>query len=179
MLLGRRDSTTASKTNAENDLPPPTFDLKNLTDNFANKQLSVTDMVALSGGHTIGQSQCLNFRDRIYNETNIDAAFAASLKSNCPRSTSSGNTSLAPLDVATPTAFDNKYFVNLQANKGLLHSDQVLFNGGGTDNTVRNFASNPAAFSAAFVTAMVNMGNIAPKTGSQGQIRLSCSKVNS
>lgn len=177
--LGRRDSTTASLSLANSDLPAPSFDVANLTAAFAAKNLSVTDMVALSGGHTIGDSQCLNFRDRIYNETNIDAAFAASLKSNCPRSTSSGNTSLAPLDVATPTAFDNKYFVNLQANKGLLHSDQVLFNGGGTDNTVRNFASNPAAFSAAFVTAMVNMGNIAPKTGSQGQIRLSCSKVNS
>jgi peroxidase len=49
VLLGRRDSTTASKTNAERDLPPPSFDLTNLTTAFANKQLSVTDMVALSG----------------------------------------------------------------------------------------------------------------------------------
>uniref|UniRef100_A0A453APM2 Plant heme peroxidase family profile domain-containing protein n=1 Tax=Aegilops tauschii subsp. strangulata TaxID=200361 RepID=A0A453APM2_AEGTS len=49
VLLGRRDSTTASKTNAENDLPPPTFDLQNLTTLFGNKQLSMTDMVALSG----------------------------------------------------------------------------------------------------------------------------------
>jgi peroxidase len=56
VLLGRRDSTTASKTNAENDLPSPFFDLQNLTTSFANKQLSVTDMVALSGtsiDHTI------------------------------------------------------------------------------------------------------------------------------
>jgi peroxidase len=65
------------------------------------------------------------------------------------------------------------------SQKGLLHSDQVLFNGGSTDNTVRNFASSAAAFSSAFATAMVNMGNIAPKTGTQGQIRLTCSKVNS
>ncbi|KAK1603273.1 hypothetical protein QYE76_018129 [Lolium multiflorum] len=179
VLLGRRDSTTASKTNAERDLPPPSFDLTNLTTAFANKQLSVTDMVALSGAHTIGQSQCLNFRDRLYNETNIDTTFATSLKANCPRPTGSGDGSLAPLDTTTPNAFDNAYYTNLMSQKGLLHSDQVLFNGGSTDNTVRNFASSAAAFSSAFATAMVNMGNIAPKTGTQGQIRLTCSKVNS
>lgn len=177
VLLGRRDSTTASKTNAENDLPPPTFDLQNLTTLFGNKQLSMTDMVALSGAHTIGQSQCRFFRDRIYNETNIDTAFATSLRANCPRS--GGDNSLAPLDTATPNAFDNAYYTNLMTQKGLLHSDQVLFNGGGADNTVRSFASSAATFNSAFTTAMINMGNIAPKTGTQGQIRLVCSKVNS
>ena len=49
VLLGRRDSTTASKENAERDLPAPSFDLANLTQSFANKNLIITDMVALSG----------------------------------------------------------------------------------------------------------------------------------
>uniref|UniRef100_A0ACD5ULB9 Uncharacterized protein n=1 Tax=Avena sativa TaxID=4498 RepID=A0ACD5ULB9_AVESA len=177
--LGRRDSTTASKTNAENDLPPPSSDLQGLTDKFSNKGLSVTDMVALSGAHTTGQSQCKNFRDRIYNDSDIDTAFATSLKANCPQPSGSGDSGLAPLDTTSPNAFDNAFYSNLLSQKGLLHSDQVLFNGGGTDNTVRSFASNPAAFGSAFATAMVNMGNIAPKTGTQGQIRLTCSKVNS
>uniref|UniRef100_A0A453APM1 Peroxidase n=1 Tax=Aegilops tauschii subsp. strangulata TaxID=200361 RepID=A0A453APM1_AEGTS len=177
VLLGRRDSTTASKTNAENDLPPPTFDLQNLTTLFGNKQLSMTDMVALSGAHTIGQSQCRFFRDRIYNETNINTTFATSLRANCPQS--GGDSSLAPLDTATPNAFDNSYYTNLMSQKGLLHSDQVLFNGGGADNTVMSFATSAATFNSAFTTAMINMGNIAPKTGTQGQIRLVCSKVNS
>ncbi|XP_048554693.1 peroxidase 2-like [Triticum urartu] len=177
VLLGRRDSTTASKTNAENDLPPPTFDLQNLTTLFGNKQLSMTDMVALSGAHTIGQSQCRFFRDRIYNETNINTTFATSLRANCPQS--GGDSSLALLDTQTPNGFDNAYYTNLMSQKGLLHSDQVLFNGGGADNTVRSFASSAATFNSAFTTAMVNMGNIAPKTGTQGQIRLVCSKVNS
>jgi len=64
------------------------------------------------------------------------------------------------------------------SRKGLLHSDQELFNGGSTDNTVRNFASSKAAFSSAFAAAMVKMANLSPLTGSQGQIRLTCSKVN-
>ncbi|KAL5198592.1 hypothetical protein ABZP36_002104 [Zizania latifolia] len=48
VLLGRRDSTTASKSNADNDLPAPSFDLVNLTTAFSNKGLSTADMVALS-----------------------------------------------------------------------------------------------------------------------------------
>ncbi|KAG8099110.1 hypothetical protein GUJ93_ZPchr0013g37780 [Zizania palustris] len=178
VLLGRRDSTTASKTNAERDLPPPSFDLVNLTASFANKNLSTADLVALSGAHTIGQAQCQNFRDRIYNETPIDASFATSRQANCPRTAPTGDTNLAPLDTTTPNAFDNAYYSNLVSQKGLLHSDQVLFNGSSTDSMVSNFASNASAFSSAFATAMVNMGNIAPKTGTAGEIRLNCSRVN-
>ncbi|KAE8772909.1 Peroxidase 2 [Hordeum vulgare] len=178
--LGRRDSTNANEAAANSDLPPPFFDLVNLTQSFGDKGFTVTDMVALSGAHTIGQAQCQNFRDRLYNETNINSGFATSLKANCPRPTGSGDRNLANLDVSTPYSFDNAYYSNLKSQKGLLHSDQVLFTGtgGGTDNIVNNFASNPAAFSGAFASAMVKMGNLGPLTGSQGQVRLSCSKVN-
>jgi len=178
--LGRRDSTNANEAAANNELPPPFFDLVNLTQSFGDKGFTVTDMVALSGAHTIGQAQCQNFRDRLYNETNINSGFATSLKANCPRPTGSGDRNLANLDVSTPYSFDNAYYSNLKSQKGLLHSDQVLFTGtgGGTDNIVNNFASNPAAFSSAFASAMVKMGNLSPLTGSQGQVRLSCSKVN-
>ncbi len=178
VLLGRRDSTTASLALANSDLPPPSFDVANLTAAFAAKGLSQADMVALSGAHTVGQAQCQNFRDRLYNETNIDAAFAAALKASCPRPTGSGDGNLAPLDTTTPTAFDNAYYTNLLSNKGLLHSDQVLFNGGAVDGQVRSYASGPSRFRRDFAAAMVKMGNIAPLTGTQGQIRLVCSKVN-
>ncbi|KAF0907511.1 hypothetical protein E2562_018330, partial [Oryza meyeriana var. granulata] len=124
VLLGRRDSTTASLTLANSDLPAPFFDVVNLTASFAAKGLSQTDMVALSGAHTIGQAQCQNFRDRLYNETNIDTGFATALKANCPQPTGSGDSNLAPLDTTTPTTFDNAYYRNLLSNKGLLHSDQ-------------------------------------------------------
>nr|AAC31550.1 peroxidase PXC2 precursor [Avena sativa] len=177
--LGRRDSTSA--TGNTGDLPAPTSSLAQLQAAFSKKNLDTTDMVALSGAHTIGQAQCKNFRSRIYGgDTNINAAFATSLQANCPQATGgSGDSSLAPLDTKTPNAFDNSYYNNLLSQKGLLHSDQVLFNNGTTDNTVRNFASSASAFTGAFTTAMIKMGNISPLTGTQGQIRLSCSKVNS
>ena len=47
--LGRRDSLTASLDAANNDIPAPTLDLTDLTKSFSNKELSATDMIALSG----------------------------------------------------------------------------------------------------------------------------------
>jgi hypothetical protein len=41
----------------------------------------------ITGGHTIGQSRCLAFRDRIYNDTNIDFSFAKMRRDHCPRKT--------------------------------------------------------------------------------------------
>ena len=134
--------------------------------------------ILIVGSHTIGQAQCLTFRDRIYNNaSDIDADFASSLRSGCPQD--SGNTNLAPLDLVTPNSFDNNYFTNLIEKKGLLASDQVLFSGDSTsDSIVTEYSNNPSTFSSDFASAMVKMGNIEPTTGSAGQIRRICSAVN-
>lgn len=47
--LGRRDSTTASLTSANSDLPSPFLDLNNLTKAFSDKGFTAKEMVALSG----------------------------------------------------------------------------------------------------------------------------------
>lgn len=62
--------------------------------------------------------------------------------------------------------------------KGLLHSDQELFNGGETDGLVRTYSSNPNIFARDFANSMIKMGNIKPLTGKQGQIRYNCRRVN-
>jgi len=49
VLLGRRDSTAASLSQANSDLPPPDSSLASLISGFARKGLTTTDMVALSG----------------------------------------------------------------------------------------------------------------------------------
>ncbi|XP_020585938.1 cationic peroxidase 1-like [Phalaenopsis equestris] len=174
--LGRRDSTTASLSQANSDIPSPNSNLSALISSFSKKGLSTNDMVALSGAHTIGQARCTVFRTRIYNETNIDASFATSVKSNCP--STGGDNNLSPLDLQTPTTFDKNYYNNLVNKKGLMHFDQQLFNGGSTDSLVNTYSMNPSRFYSDFVTAIVKMGNISPLTGSQGQIRLNCRKTN-
>ncbi len=130
------------------------------------------------GAHTIGQARCVSFRDHIYNDNDIDSSFAKIRQGNCPRSSGSGDGNLAPLDLQTPTAFDNNYFKNLVNRKGLLHSDQVLFDGGSTDSLVKTYSNDASAFSCDFVTAMIKMGDIKPLTGSSGEIRKNCRKIN-
>ncbi|XP_024449168.1 lignin-forming anionic peroxidase isoform X2 [Populus trichocarpa] len=174
--LGRRDSTTASRTLANAELPAFFESLESLISRFQKKGLTARDMVALSGSHTLGQAQCFTFRERIYNHSNIDAGFASTRRRRCPRVGS--DATLAPLDLVTPNSFDNNYFKNLMQNKGLLQSDQVLFNGGSTDSIVSEYSRNPARFRSDFGSAMIKMGDIGLLTGSSGQIRRICSAVN-
>ncbi|CAA7389294.1 unnamed protein product [Spirodela intermedia] len=174
--LGRRDSRRASQSDANRNIPPPTSNLTTLISSFRSKGLSVRELVALSGSHTIGQARCTTFRNRIYNETNIDRAFARQKRGNCGRT--SGDNNLAPLDLQTPNGFDNNYFKNLIKQKGLLHSDQELFNGGSTDSLVQNYVKNPHAFESDFAAAMIKMGDISPLTGSRGEIRKNCRRIN-
>ncbi|KAJ4778361.1 Peroxidase [Rhynchospora pubera] len=175
--LGRRDSTTASRDLAEADLPIAFENLDVLIGKFAKKGLDAKEMVVLSGAHTLGQARCVTFRNRIYNETNIDPGFAIHRRRGCP-SDNAGNGNLAPLDPVTPNTFDNKYYNNLMQKRGLLHSDQVLFNGGKTDGIVAGYSRDSSSFYADFASAMVKMGDINPLTGSSGQIRKICSAIN-
>ncbi|KAJ4710282.1 Peroxidase [Melia azedarach] len=173
--LGRRDSTTASRSLAESNLPSFRDSLDRLISLFGSKGLSARDMVALSGSHTIGQAQCVTFRDRIYNNQSvIDAGFASTRRRQCPATGDNGN--LAPLDLVTPNSFDNNYFKNLIQTKGLLESDQVLFNGGSTDTIVDEYSKNPSKFKSDFAAAMIKMTD--PLTGSAGQIRRVCNILN-
>ncbi|XP_050383546.1 cationic peroxidase 1-like [Argentina anserina] len=174
--LGRRDSTTASLSDANTNIPAPTLNLSALLTSFSNKGFNAKELVALSGSHTIGQARCTTFRARLYNEANINSSFATSLQANCP--SNGGDANLSPLDVTTPNTFDNAYFTNLVSQKGLLHSDQQLFSGGSTDAQVNAYNSNPGSFSTDFANAMVKMGNLSPLTGTSGQIRTDCKKVN-
>lgn len=174
--LGRRDSTTASLSAANSNIPAPTLNLSALITAFSNKGFSAKEMVALSGSHTIGQARCTTFRGRLYSESNLDSSLATSLKSNCP--SSGGDNNLSPLDETSPTSFDNSYFTNLVNQKGLLHSDQQLFSGGSTNSQVNTYSTNSGTFLTDFANAMVKMGNLSPLTGSNGQIRTNCKKVN-
>lgn len=178
VMLGRRDSTTASKSGANNNIPPPTSSLSKLISLFQAQGLSTKEMVALAGAHTIGQARCFNFRAHSYNDTNIDSKYSTLLRSKCPPTNGSGDNNLSPLDFVSPTAFDKNYYSNLRIKKGLLHSDQELFNGGSTDSQVTTYASNQKTFFSDFAAAIVKMGNIKPLTGTSGQIRKNCRKTN-
>ncbi|KAL7084433.1 hypothetical protein ACP275_14G223100 [Erythranthe tilingii] len=183
--LGRRDGRTANRAGANTELPSPLANLNELKSNFSAKGLDSTDLVALSGAHTFGRAKCNTFSHRLYNFANsggpdqtIEPTYLARLRQTCPQN--GAPTTLENLDQSTPDEFDNGYFENLQSGKGLLQTDQLLFSSTGADTVavVNRFGDSETEFFDAFVRSIIKMGNIAPLTGTQGEIRADCKRVN-
>ncbi|KAK1439174.1 hypothetical protein QVD17_04989 [Tagetes erecta] len=183
--LGRRDSLSASLSGSNQNIPAPNNTFQTILTKFKLKGLDIVDFVTLSGSHTIGNARCTSFRQRLYNNTgkgqpdlSLDQSYAAKLRQNCPRS--GGDQNLFFLDPVSPTKFDNSYYKNLIAKKGLLSSDEILFTQNQqTMEFVKQYAANQELFFQQFAKSMVKMGNITPLTGKSGQIRKICRKVNS
>ncbi|KAK6278591.1 hypothetical protein POUND7_018858 [Theobroma cacao] len=158
-----------------------------LKQNFARKGLSMEEMVTLSGAHSIGDSHCSSFSKRLYSfdktstqDPSMDPSYARLLKAKCPRplNTRTGPDPLVPFDPVTPNRLDNNYYKNLKSSKGLLASDQVLWNSMLTRKFVKENVNHPSAWAAKFAAAMVHMGSIDVLTGKQGEIRRNCRVVN-
>lgn len=184
MELGRRDGLTSKASRVKGNLPEPTADLDELNSIFARNNLTQLDMIALSGAHTVGFSHCNRFANRIYSFTrsnpvdpSLDSDYAQQLMDECPRNVDP--TIAINMDPTTPRTFDNVYYQNLVAKKGLFTSDEVLFTDTQSQPTVLNFANNPGEFNAAFITAMRKLGRVGVKTGSLGEIRRDCTAFNS
>lgn len=179
VLLGRRDGLSANRALANAALPSFLFNVSGLVDNFAAVGLSASDMVALSGAHSIGKAHCPAFAARLNgNQPDLASAYRTQLQQLCTPLQDNGDT-LANLDVGTPTVFDNRHYANLQKGKGLLHSDEVLYSTpGSTRDQVVAYANDQSAFFRDFATAMIKMGSISPLTGTQGEIRRQCGVVN-
>ncbi|XP_031258607.1 peroxidase 45-like [Pistacia vera] len=181
--LGRRDGRISTKASVQRRLPHPEFNLDQLNSMFASHGLTQTDMIALSGAHTLGFSHCSKFFNRLYNfstknktDPTINPNYASQLKGMCPKNV---DPRIAiNMDPSTPQQFDNAYFKNLKQGMGLFTSDQILFTDPRSRATVELFASNNAAFQKAFITAITKLGRVDVKTGNQGEIRRDCSLVN-
>ncbi|KAG0503101.1 hypothetical protein HPP92_003173 [Vanilla planifolia] len=181
--LGRRDGMISFRWRVPGNLPQPEFSFNLLAWIFRKNNLSVSDMVTLSGGHTVGFSHCSRFAKRLYsfNATNrvdpsLDPVYARQLMQACPQNV---NPQVAVnMDPITPNAFDNAYYRDLLTGRGMFTSDQVLAAHPLSRPIVNNFASNPGSFSSAFSAAMVRLGRTGVKTGKQGQIRRDCTRFN-
>ncbi|KAM2126626.1 hypothetical protein ACFX1X_005678 [Malus domestica] len=181
--LGRRDSRTANRAGTT-AIPGFRESLDQLSQKFRDAGLDSTDLVALSGAHTFGRARCSTFVHRLYNfngtgnpDPTIEAGYLETLRQTCPQN-GNGDT-LNDLDQSTRDAFDNNYFTNLQNNRGLLQTDQVLFStSGDTVAIVNRFANSQSDFFDSFGQSMINMGNIGVLTGTNGEIRTNCRRVN-
>ncbi|KAF8405442.1 hypothetical protein HHK36_010348 [Tetracentron sinense] len=175
---GRKDGRI-SKASETKQLPAPTFCISQLQQSFSQRGLSMEDLVALSGGHTLGFSHCSSFQNRIHNfntthdvDPSMHPSFAASLKSVCPAQNKAKNAG-ATMD-SSSTTFDTTYYKLLLQGKGLFSSDQALLTNTKTQGLVSKFASSHEAFTMAFVKSMIKMSSL---TGGQ-EVRLDCRVVN-
>ncbi|KAJ4849394.1 hypothetical protein Tsubulata_018602 [Turnera subulata] len=184
--LGRRDGLVANQTGANVALPAPFDALNTIIAKFAAVGLNSTDVVSLSGGHTIGQARCATFSNRLFNFSNgapdstLESSMLADLQNLCPQN-SDGNKTTA-FDRNSTDLFDNHYFQNLINNKGLLSSDQILYSSNESNSTTRSlvesYSTNQKLFFSDFANSMIKMGNISPLTGSSGEIRRNCRAIN-
>lgn len=181
--LGRRDGLVSTAGSVNGHLPQPTFNLDQLTSMFSKVGLSLSDMVALSGAHTLGFSHCGKFSNRLYNfsknskvDPTLNPQYASQLKQMCPKIV---DPRIAiNMDPTTPRSFDNAYYKNLINKKGLFTSDQVLFDDKRSNPLVVDWAQNSQHFNQAFIKAMTKLGRVGVKTGQNGNIRIKCDAFN-
>ncbi|KAL5199415.1 hypothetical protein ABZP36_020618 [Zizania latifolia] len=168
--LGRLDGRVSTR--ASVNLPHGNFNLDQLNGFFSSLGLSQTDMVALSGGHTIGAASCSFFGYRTGGDPTMDSSFASSLRNTCAANPASG---FAFLDGASPLRFDNAFYQNLRIGRGLLGSDQTLYSDPRSRGTVDLYAGNQGAFFNDFVNAITKLGRVGVKTAATGgEIRRDC-----
>ncbi|TYI30344.1 hypothetical protein ES332_A05G380600v1 [Gossypium tomentosum] len=181
--LGRRDGFVSKASRVAGQLPGANFNLSQLNSMFAQHNLTQTDMIALSGAHTVGFSHCSHFANCFYSfspsspvDPNLDPTYVKQLKQACPQNV---DPSIAiNMDPVTPRTFDNKYFKNLVANKGLFTSDEVLYTNRASRPTVVRFSKKQNEFKEAFIAAMRKLGRVGVKTGKHREIKVDCTAFN-
>ncbi|KAL5562934.1 hypothetical protein UlMin_032681 [Ulmus minor] len=183
---GRRDGRVSLASDV--DLPGPSDTIDVQKQQFQARGLDTQDLVTLLGAHTIGTAACEFFKYRLYNFTNtgtgadptINPSFVAQLQSLCPEK--GDGTECVDLDTGSADRFDDDYFENLRDGKGVLESDQRLWNDPSSKTFIQRFlgmrGQRDLNFKFEFGKSMVKMSNIAVKTGPQGEIRRVCSKIN-
>ncbi|KAF2315701.1 hypothetical protein GH714_040230 [Hevea brasiliensis] len=180
VLKGRKDGRV-SKANDTINLPAPTFNVTQLIQSFAKRGLEVKDLVALSGGHTLGFSHCSSFEARLRNfssvhdiDPSMNSEFAEKLRKQCPKTNKDHNAGKF-LD-STSATFDNDYYKQLMEGKGVFGSDQALFGDYRTRWIVEFFAKDQSLFFREFASSMVKLGNVG--VIENGEVRRKCRVVN-
>ncbi|RZR92519.1 hypothetical protein BHM03_00020831 [Ensete ventricosum] len=183
--LGRRDGLVSSASNVRPNMVDTSFSVDELAQSFTSKGLSMDDLVVLSGNpHGLIRLTSTAF-ERFQQSSNgtmvpVDASlekgYAKQLAEMCRAGASS--TTTVDNDPSTPSLFDNEYYVNLLANRGLLHSDSVLVTDARTRSAVEAFSESQDAFFMSWGESFVKLSTIGVKTGDEGEIRFSCSSVN-
>ncbi|PPS00829.1 hypothetical protein GOBAR_AA19832 [Gossypium barbadense] len=155
---GRRDGRVSNMN--EVNLPGPSLSVSQAFQSFKDKGLTMDDMVTLLG---TGKP-----------DPSMDAGLVTTLKGIC----GNGSNPTAFLDQGTSFSFDNEFYRQIRAKKGVMKIDQELADDRLSSGIVSRFASNANLFRTRFAQAMVKMGNIQVLVGNAGEIRKNSRVIN-
>ncbi|KAJ9556301.1 hypothetical protein OSB04_010915 [Centaurea solstitialis] len=182
VFTGRKDGNISLEAEVRENLPSGNANFTTLLTQFGVKGLDLSDLVTLSGAHTIGFSRCVLVARRLYNFTGIgdadpslDATYAQTLRKICPNP-QNPNTTLE-MDPNSSLSFDSDYFKSLNKHKGLFVSDAALLTNQQSAMEAKSL-EKPMVFFAKFARSMVRMGAIEVLTDGQGEVRKNCRVVN-
>ncbi|KAG6426490.1 hypothetical protein SASPL_110713 [Salvia splendens] len=181
VAAGRKDGKISSANETIN-LPSPSSNTSQLIQSFAQRGLSAKDLVALSGGHTLGFSHCSSFEGRLRNfsaahdtDPTLHPKLAAELKRKCPKP--NGDRNAGQFLDATSSIFDNDYYRRVAGGEGVFVSDQSLLGDYRTRWIVEAFARDQGLFFKEFADSMIRLGNVGVVEAG-GQVRQNCRLVN-
>ncbi|KAK6938320.1 hem peroxidase [Dillenia turbinata] len=186
VLTGRRDGLVSNKSLA-NEMPEVNDSIQLLRSKFQKKGLNDKDLVLLSAAHTIGTTACFFMQKRLYefpphggSDPSINPALLPDLKSMCPKG---GNSERLPLDPGSERIFDDHILGNIKNGFGVIESDARLYDDSVTKRIIDAYVGianirGKALFNRDFAAAMVKMGLIGVKSGSDGEIRRVCNAFN-
>ncbi|KAJ7255030.1 hypothetical protein O6H91_10G064900 [Diphasiastrum complanatum] len=180
VLTGRRDGNESSAADVFLNLPAPFFTYPQLVSNFQSKGLDETDLLWLSGAHTVGLAHCGTIQKRLYSfsgqgdtDPALDPAYAIQLKEECRPG---DVTTKIAMDPDSELRFDTHYYSAVRAHEGLFQSDAALLNSPVASQFLM-FADTllpEGTFFQQFSNSMVKLTSIGVLTGSQGTIRTDC-----
>ncbi|GLT58505.1 hypothetical protein SLA2020_313910 [Shorea laevis] len=184
---GRRDGLISLQSEATTQLPSPFDNFTTLETRFASKGLDIKDLVLLSAAHTIGIAHCSAFADRrLLNfsgvlgavDPSMDSEYAANLKAN--KCKTFNDTTIVEMNPGSRKTFDLSYYSLLLKRQGLFASDQALTTNATSLAIINQLLQGSLEnFFREFGLSMEKMGQIEVKTGTQGEVRKHCARVNS
>ncbi|KAK6927678.1 hem peroxidase [Dillenia turbinata] len=153
---GRRDGTVSATSNVRPNMVGTSFTMEQMMEHFSPKGLSVDDFVTLS-------------------DTSLDKDYATVLTKKWPAGASSSIT--VSNDLATSSLFDNQYYRNLLAHKGLFQSDSLPVTDGRTRGLVENLANDRVCFFDRWKQSFLKLASVGVKID-EGEIRRVCSQTS-
>lgn len=176
--LGRKDATTASSENADDQLPPASSTVSTMLQVFSRYGMTAAETVGILGAHTLGIGHCVNVVDRLYptRDPALSTGLYLQLRVLCPTKEPL-NLTILPNDLSV-YSFDNRYFKDVLGGRGLFRADANLVGDARTKPLVAKFASDQSLFFKTFASAYVKLVSAQVLTGSRGEVRTNCRRVN-